>query len=83
MEQGTGRTPLTEEEGLYSAGRIVEGIRSEAPARATERNQVEQGMSATPLIGEEHPPPCGHTMGNLEGLTEKVGTLGLQVRKKR
>jgi hypothetical protein len=82
MEQGTGRTPLTEEERLYSAGRTVEGIRSEAPAGATERNQVEQGMSATPLIGEENPPPCGHTMENLEGLTEKVDTLGLQVRKK-
>jgi hypothetical protein len=74
MEQGTGATPLTEER-LYSAGRIEEGIRSEALAGATERNQVEQGMSATPLIGEEHPPPCGHTMENLEGLTEKVEAL--------
>jgi hypothetical protein len=39
-------------------------------------------MGATPLIVEEHPPPSGHIMKNLEGLTEKVGTLDLQVRKR-
>jgi hypothetical protein len=41
-----------------------------------------QGMDATPVIGEEHPPPCGHIMESLERPTAKVGTLGLQVRKK-
>jgi hypothetical protein len=82
MEQGTGGNPLNEEQSLHSAGRTVEGIRSEAPAGATEQNQVEQGMNATQLIGEEHQHLCGHTMENLEGLTEKVGTLGLQVSKK-
>jgi hypothetical protein len=82
MEQGTGGTPLIEEERLHNVEGMVEGIRLEAPAGVTERNQVEQGMGATPLIGEEQPPPCGHTMESLEGPTAKVGTLGLQVRKR-
>jgi hypothetical protein len=81
MEQGTSGTPQTEEKRLHSVERL-EGTCSEAPAGATERNQAEQGTSATPLTGEEQPAPGGYTMENLEGLTEKVGTLGLQVRKK-
>jgi hypothetical protein len=58
------------------------GSGAEAPAGATEQNPVEQGTSETPLIGEEHSASSSHTMESLEGLTEKVGTLGLQVIKK-
>jgi hypothetical protein len=43
---------------------------------------VNKEQSGTPLIGEEHPPVVEKTSENLEGLTEKVGTLGLQITKK-
>ena len=36
-----------------------------------------------PLIEEERPSSCGQTSEKLEGLTEKVGTLGLQLTKNR
>jgi hypothetical protein len=66
-----------------SATRASEkGSDAEAPAGATEQNPVEQGTSETPLIGEEHSASCSHTTESLEGLTERVGTIGLQVRKK-
>jgi hypothetical protein len=71
-----------EEERPPSAERTSKGPCSEAPVGATEQNLTDQGTSATPLIGEEHSASCSHTMESLEGLTEKVGTLGLQVRKR-
>jgi hypothetical protein len=43
---------------------------------------VEQGASGTPLTGEEHLPFSNFSLENLEGLTDKVGTLGLQVTRK-
>ena len=44
---------------------------------ATGRDPVEQGAGENPLIGGEHPPPSYLSSDNLEGLTEKVGTLSL------
>jgi hypothetical protein len=58
------------------------GSCTEAPAGATEQNPAEKGTSETPLTGEKHSSSCSHTTESLEGLTEKVGTLGLQVIKK-
>ena len=59
------------------------GICSEAPCRAAdEQNPVERRTGGTPLIGEEHLSIGSQTSENLEGLTEKVSTLGLQARKK-
>jgi hypothetical protein len=52
---------------------------SEALCGAAELNPVEQGAGETPLTGEEHLSIRGQTSENLEGLTEKVGTLGLQI----
>jgi len=43
---------------------------------------VQQGAGETPLTGEERPSPSSFSLENLEGLTEKVGTLGLQVTRK-
>jgi len=61
---------------------LQKGICSEAPCGAAEQNPVEQKTGGTPLIGEEHLSIGSQTPENLEGLTEKVGTLGLQARKK-
>jgi hypothetical protein len=58
------------------------GSCAEAPAGATEQKPAEQGTSETPLTGEEHLSSCSQTTESLEGLTQKVGTLGLQVIKK-
>jgi hypothetical protein len=58
------------------------GTSSEAPCGATKQDPAEQGAGGTPLIGEERPPVVEGTSENLEGLTEKVGTLGLQITKK-
>ena len=58
------------------------GSSTEAPDGATELNPDDQRTGATPLIEEERPSSCGQTSENLEGLTEKVGTLGLQLTKK-
>jgi hypothetical protein len=58
------------------------GTSLEAPCGATKQDTVEQGAGGTPLIGEECPPIVERTSENLEGLTEKVGILGLQITKK-
>jgi len=49
---------------------------------AAGQNPIEQGAGETPLIREEHLFPCSLSSENLEGLTEKVGTLDLQVTRK-
>jgi hypothetical protein len=43
----------------------------------------EQSASGTPLIGGEHLHANDLSLENLEGPTEKVGTLGLQTTRKR
>jgi hypothetical protein len=53
------------------------GTGSEAPCRAAKQNPVEQGAGETSLTGEECLSLEGQTSENLEGLAEKVGTLGL------
>jgi hypothetical protein len=53
-----------------------------APCGATEQDPVEQRAGGTPLIGEERPPVAERTSENLEGLTEKLGTLGLQITRR-
>ena len=53
------------------------GSCTEAPDGATGLNPDDQRTGATPLIEEERPSSCGQTSENLEGLPEKVGTLGL------
>ena len=58
------------------------GICSEALWGAAEQNPVERRTGGTLLIGEEHLSIGSQISENLEGLTEKVGTLGLQARKK-
>ena len=58
------------------------GFCSEAPCRAAEQNPVKQRTGGTLLTGEEHLSIRCQTSENLEGLTEKVSTLGLQVIKK-
>jgi len=58
------------------------GSCSEAPCGAAEQDSVEQRKSATPLIGEKHLSVGYQTSENLEGLTEKVGSLGLRITKK-
>jgi len=58
------------------------GSCSEAPHGAAGQNPVERRASETPLIGEEHFSSSSLISENLEGLTEKVDTLGLQVTKK-
>jgi hypothetical protein len=50
----------------------------EAPQGTTEQNPRTQGASETPVTWEEHLSPSSLSSENLEGLTEKVGTLGLQ-----
>jgi len=49
---------------------------------AAGQNPAEQGAHQTPLTGEEHLSPCCLSLENLEGLTEKLGTLSLQVTRK-
>jgi hypothetical protein len=58
------------------------GSCTEAPHGATGQSPVEQKAGETPLIGGEHPPPAKHAQVSLEGLTEKVGTLGLQATER-
>ena len=56
----------------------------EAPQWATDHNPRMQGASDTPVTWEEHLSPSSLSLENLEGLTEKVSTLGLQsLRKNR
>jgi len=49
---------------------------------ATVQDPVEQGAGETPLIGGECLSPSNPSLENLEGLTEKVGTRGLQATSK-
>jgi len=66
-----------------ASGDSDKGFCTEAPQiGAAGQDPVEQGAGETPLIGEERPPPSSLSPENLEGLTEKVGTLGLQVTSK-
>ena len=56
----------------------------EAPQGATERNPSLHGVREPSINWEERLYPGSSSSENLEVLTEKVGTLGLQViRKKR
>jgi hypothetical protein len=55
---------------------------SEAPCGAAKQDPAEEGAGGTSLIGEERQPAVEKTSENLEGLTEKVGTLGIQITKK-
>jgi len=64
--------------GESDKGSCTEGLQIGAAGR----NPVEQGAGETPLIGEEHSSPGSISPENLEGLTEKVSTLGLQVTRK-
>jgi hypothetical protein len=57
------------------------GSCSEAPEGATGQDPVESRTGGTPLIEEEHL-SCSQTLENLEGLTKKVGSLGLRFPKK-
>jgi hypothetical protein len=60
------------------------GSCSEAPhTGAAGQHLDEQSTSGTPLIGVERLPVSDLSLENLEGLTEKVGTLGLQTTRKR
>jgi len=52
------------------------GSCSEAPEGAAGQEPVKLGTGGTPLIEEENL-PCSQTSENLEGLTDKVGPLGL------
>jgi len=51
------------------------GSCSKAPGGPAGQNAVEHRTYGSPLNGEEHM-SCSQTSENLEGLTEKVGTLG-------
>ena len=79
MENTVSNQEKTESSAVWASSK---GICSEAPCGAAEQNPVEQRKGGTPLIGEEHLSIGSQTSENLEGLTEKVGTLGLQARKK-
>ena len=57
------------------------GSCSEALEGATGQDPVESRTGGTTLIEEEHP-SCSKASENLEGLTEKVGSLGLRFPKK-
>jgi len=64
-------------------GDSKKGLCSEAPQNgAAGQNPVEHGVGETPLTGEKNLSPCSLNSENLEGLTEKIGTLGLQVTRK-
>jgi len=66
-----------------AVGDSIKGFCSEAPQiGAAGQNPVKQGAGETPLIGEEHSSTCSLSSENLDSLTEKVGTLGLQVTRK-
>ena len=54
----------------------------EAPCGAAGQNPVEHRTGETPLTGEEHLFSSSQTPESLQGLTEKVSTLGLQVIRK-
>ena len=79
MENTVSDQEKTESSAVWASSK---GICSEAPCRAAEQNPVERRTDGTTLIAEEHLFIGSQNLENLEGLTEKVGTLGLQARKK-
>ena len=58
------------------------GSRSEAACGPAGQYPFQQRAGETPLIGEEGLSSSSQIPENLEGLTEKVSTLGLQVIRK-
>jgi hypothetical protein len=50
----------------------------EAPQGATKQNPSLHGISETPITWEQHLSPNSLSSENLEGMTAKVGTFGLQ-----
>ena len=58
------------------------GSCSQAPHGAVGQGPVQQREGGTLLIEEEHLSSISQTTENLEGLTETVGTLGLQVSRR-
>ena len=58
------------------------GSYSEAPRGAAGQSPVEQREGGTPMIEGEHLSSSSQTPENLEGLTETVSTLGLQVSRR-
>ena len=63
-----------------ASGESDKGSCTEAPQiGAAGWDPVEQRAGETSLTGEERPPPSSLRLENLEGLTQKVSTLGLQV----
>jgi hypothetical protein len=73
---------ITEEKESSAPWASDKGSCTEAPHGATAQSPAEQKADETPLTGGEHPPQAERTQVNLEGLTEKVGTLGLRVTKR-
>jgi len=66
-----------------ASGDSDKGSHTEAPQiGAIVQDPVEQGLGETPLTGGERPPPSNPSSENLEGLIEKVGTLGLRATSK-
>jgi len=62
----------------FASGDSDKGSCTEAPQiGATGQDPVEQGAGETPVIEGERPSPSNLSSENLEGVTEKVGTLGL------
>jgi hypothetical protein len=68
-----------ESSAIWDSGK---GSCSEAPCGVAGQGPDEQGAGGAPLIGGEHLSSSEKTPENLESLTEKVGTLGLQVSKR-
>jgi len=78
MDNTEKKSEQTESSAVWASDK---GSCSEAPEGATGQDPVESGTGGTPLIEEEHL-SSSQTSENLEGLTEKVGSLGLQFPKK-
>jgi hypothetical protein len=74
MEHSESNLKKTEIPAVWDSNK---GTSSGVPCGAAKQDPVEQGAGGTSLIGEECPSLEGQTLENLEGLTEKVGTLGL------
>jgi hypothetical protein len=79
MENTVSDQEKTESSAVWASSK---GFCSEDPCGAAEQNPVERRTGGTPLTGEEHLSIGSQTSENLEGLTKKVRTLGLQARKK-
>jgi hypothetical protein len=70
-----------EHKGHSASGDSDTGSCTEAPYGAAGWDPVKQRAGETPLTGEEHQTPSSPISGNPEGLTEKVGALGLRVAR--